>query len=118
MRNLVPILGLMTVVLGSAVARTEPVIGPGATQLRVEAGSSRWLKETYLGGKPAAVTVVGEAEASMEIIVYDLAGRLVARSTKQVDRRTCQFMPPRTQAYHIEIRNLGTASHTVAVMTH
>ncbi len=98
-------------------ASAEPLLGRGTWVGRVEAYSSRYINETFVGGRLAVVSIVGDGSTDVDVFVYDAAGRLVVRGIGLTDRERVSFYPPATGRYTIELRNLGSVWNRVLLMT-
>ena len=90
---------------GSASAGA--VNGPQATTTRVEAHDSDVFNVRFFGGQLARVSIRGDGDTDLDLIIKDRYGNEVCRADGLRDVETCRFEPENTGTYHIEVRNLG-----------
>lgn len=71
----------------------------------------------FAAGETAAVYVSGDGDTDLDLYVYDANGNLVCSDEDETDEMLCVWTPRRTQAYRVEITNLGDVYNAYAIET-
>ncbi|MCU0950225.1 MAG: hypothetical protein MUC68_03995 [Burkholderiaceae bacterium] len=100
---------------GSAVAGA--VGGPKASTTRVEANSQDVFNVRFFGGELARVSIIGDGDTDLDLVVKDRFGDVVCRADGNSDAETCRFVPDVTATYRIEVRNLGRVYNAYRIST-
>lgn len=91
--------------------------GPSEDTKVCQANGSVTYYEPFRGGETARVAIVGDGATDLDIYVYDMQGRLVARGTGPSDIEVVTWVPNQTQTYRIVIVNLGSTWNRYAMAT-
>jgi hypothetical protein len=91
--------------------------GPRTWNGQVEAYSSRYITEYFVGGQRASVGIVGDGATDVDIYVRDENGNLIARGIGPTDIEFVTFTPRWTGRFTIEVRNLGGTWNYVRLVT-
>ncbi len=115
-RFILGIAAVLTLACGNW-ATAEPVLGPGNWVGRVDAGRSRFINESFVGGRRAVVRIAGDGSTDVDVFVYDENGNLVASGVGPTDREYVTFTPRWTGRFTTEVRNLGNTWNRVLLLT-
>lgn len=93
---------------GSSVAMAGPVGGPQVADESVAALGSDTYTVKVRGNEVTWVTVVGDGDTDLDLIVYDEFGNEIVSDLGATDRCVVRFNPGHAGVYQIKVKNLGT----------
>jgi hypothetical protein len=96
---------IVSAAAGSAVAGA--VNGPQSTTTQVGANTTDSFNVRFLEGELARVSLRGDGDTDLDLIIKDRFGNVVCRAVGPTDVEVCRFVPDETARYRIEVRNLG-----------
>jgi hypothetical protein len=91
--------------------------GPRTHSDRVYAKETRIWKITFIGGRTASVAVVGDGYANLDLYIYDLDGRLVAKDENLTSFCKTTWRPQYTETFFVEVVNRGLLYSNYALAT-
>ena len=74
-------------------------------------------KFTFAANAPATITVTGDGDTQLSIVVFDSTGRRVTADTRPNDVLTVRFTPARAGAYQVRITNHGGVPNRFSLKT-
>lgn len=89
-------------------ATADPMGGAQRGTHRVAAYSSRTFDVACNGGEVTAVSVHGDGDTDLDVLVYDGRGVLIASDTDSSDRCFVTFYAITGGTFRIVVRNLGS----------
>lgn len=103
--------GLAALMMSSTVSNTFGALGarggPIVHEDTVLAYSTDQHTITFVGGKPARVTVIGDGDTDLDLYVYDKFGNLIDFDDDYTAVGVCEWTPKRTGKFTIRIKNRG-----------
>lgn len=95
-----------------AVAQMRPDVrgsegGPKRANTDVKAFGTDVITLRFKGGENAVVTISGDGDTDLDLLVYDENGNLVASDTGGSDNCRVRFYPKKSGAFKIKVKNLG-----------
>lgn len=102
-------------------AAAGSVTGPGVygteeDPLRVAAGGRFDIAEAFRGGQVAEVTLRGDGDTGVDLVIYDENGNSVCEATSSNDYETCRWTPAWTGGFTIRLRNYGGVYNQAQVL--
>jgi hypothetical protein len=107
MKKIVIAFTFAALVTFGAYAQAGHVRGPQVGNARCEAYGSVTYHETFRGGEMAEFAIHGDGDTDLDLFVYDMDGRLIARVVGVTDRELVRWYVPQTATYRIEVNNIG-----------
>jgi hypothetical protein len=117
MKCIASVIGVLVLLVAVFPAQAGRFGGPGKDNKVCQAYGSVTYYETFRGCEIARVAIVGDGDTDLDIYVYDMQGRLVARGIGPSDVELVSWYPAQTQTYRIVIVNLGSVWNRYALAT-
>ncbi|HZZ79051.1 MAG TPA: hypothetical protein VFE62_11060 [Gemmataceae bacterium] len=89
------------------MAHAGRIPGPGQDTKICQAFGTVTYYEVFRGGEQARIAIAGDGSSDLDVLVYDMQGRLVAQGIGPTDIELVTFFPVQAQTYRIVVRNLG-----------
>jgi len=102
--------------LTSPSAQAGRIGGPLSTVSAVPVGTSVFFDIPFGAGDPAVVTVAGDGDGTMNVLLQDADGH-IAIGTGTLNRRTVSMDVYRGGMFRVEVRNLGPRELTFTLTT-
>ncbi len=82
--------------------------GAGRWRGTVKARTTDVLVVTFRGTEPAMVTITGDGDSDLDLIIRDESGNVVCASQNAGDHEVCRWNPRWTGPFRIEVKNSGS----------
>ncbi len=115
MKRLASLVALASLLAVCGLASADPVLGKITYVRTVQGLSTQTYFETFRGGERADVLITGNGRSTLNVSIYDAAGRFVCGTTGAGDRIQAKWFPSSTQTYRIEVHNDGLLSNTYLI---
>lgn len=99
-----------------ASAMRGSVTGPGNYSIRVGAADVTVITETFAGGRTAEVTVIGDGDTDLDLVIEDENGNVICSGTGNHDREFCRWSPVWTGTFQIGVLNYGRVYNDAIVV--
>ncbi|MEL7228422.1 MAG: hypothetical protein AAGK38_00740 [Pseudomonadota bacterium] len=91
--------------------------GPGRLVKGLLAGRTHIIRETFRGGRLAQITLIGDGDTNLDMVVLDQNGNAICRDRSYSDKLRCSFYPKWTGTFAIGIKNQGRIRNTYILLT-
>ncbi|EFL89316.1 hypothetical protein [Ahrensia sp. R2A130] len=91
--------------------------GPGRLVKGLLAGRTHIIRDTFEGGSLAQVTLIGDGDTNLDMVVLDQNGNTVCKDRSYSDKLRCSWYPRWTGTFSIGIRNQGRIRNTYVLLT-
>jgi hypothetical protein len=88
-------------------AHAGRALGPMRAVRTVQGFHTMTFKVRFTPGQPATVTVQGDGDTPLSLVVLDAQGRRVAGDTRPGDRFQLRWTPTSPELYQIKVSNRG-----------
>jgi len=112
----IAVIALIVLSLLNTPAFAGRVGGPLYNVSTVPGGVSVYYDVYFADGEPAVVTVVGNGNSMLSVLIYDADGH-VAMGTGFLDRREAVMDVYRGGMFRVEVRNVGISDNTFTLTT-
>ena len=91
--------------------------GPGRLVKGLLAGRTHIIRDTFQGGRLAQVTLIGDGDTNLDMVVLDQNGNVICRDRSYSDKLRCSWYPRWTGTFSIGIKNQGRIRNTYVLLT-
>lgn len=89
--------------------------GPGRYRVQVDARDYSVIREEFRGGEIAEVSLVGDGDTDLDLLVFDENGNEICKADGLSDREFCRWTPAWTGTFVIGVANLGRVYNNAVV---
>jgi hypothetical protein len=108
---------LLTLLLFSSNAFAGAAAGPAARTNTVQGFHTMTFTMRFAPGRPAVVTVQGDGDTPLELVVLDARGKRVAADAKNGDRPSVRWTPAGAEPYRVKVINRGGVPNRISLRT-